>query len=128
MGRAIDTAGESIFGKRGLINVGSRPQKIVESVPPPVKSLETGSFIEIKSYAGGELGKEGESLDLRVAIGELTVKGTVPAGSVLQVTNKQLTPQGNWLELKVCSIPEIVRRTLRNPSQIKIFLQFPNPH
>jgi len=110
VGRAIDTAGESIFGKGGLINnVESTPQKIVESVPPPVKSLETGSFIEIKSSPGEELGKEGESLDLRVAIGELTVKGTVPAGSVLQVTNKQLTPQGNWLELKVCSIPEIVR-------------------
>jgi hypothetical protein len=109
VGRAIDTAGESIFGKRGLINSGSTPQKIVDSVPSRVKSLETGSFIEIKSSAGGELPKEDESLDLRVAIGELTVKGTVPAGSVLQVTNKQLTPQGNWLELKVCSIPEIVR-------------------
>ena len=74
------------------------------------------------------MGKEGESLDLRVAIGELTVKGTVPAGSVLQVTNKQPTPQGNWLELKVCSIPEIVRSNSPNPSQIKIFLQFQNLH
>jgi len=127
VGRAIDTAGESIFGKGGLINVGSTPQKIVESVPPPVKSLETGSFIEIKSSAGGELGKEGESLDLRVAIGELTVKGTVPAGSVLQVTNKQLTPQGNWLELKVCSIPEIVRSNSPKPESNKDFSTVSKP-
>ena len=127
VGRAIDTAGESIFGKRGLINVGSTPQKIVESVPPPVKSLETGSFIEIKSSAGGELEKEGESLDLRVAIGELTVKGTVPAGSVLQVTNKQLTPQGNWLELKVCSIPERVRSNSPKPESNKDFSTISKP-
>ena len=127
VGRAIDTAGESIFGKRGLINGGSTPQKIVESVPPPVKSLETGSFIEIKSSAGGELPKEGESLDLRVAIGELTVKGTVPAGSVLQVTNKQLTPQGNWLELKVCSIPEIVRSNSPKPESNKDFSTVSKP-
>ena len=127
VGRAIDTAGESIFGKGGLISVGSTPQKIVESVPPPVKSLETGSFIEIKSSAGGELGKEGENLDLRVAIGELTVKGTVPAGSVLQVTNKQLTPQGNWLELKVCSIPEIVRSNSPKPESNKDFSTVSKP-
>jgi serine/threonine protein phosphatase PrpC len=127
VGRAIDTAGQSIFGKRGLINAGSKPQKIVESVPSAVKSLETGSFIEIKSSAGGELGKEGESLDLRVAIGELTVKGTVPAGSVLQVTNKQLTPQGNWLELKVCSIPEIVRSNSPKPESTKDFSTVSKP-
>ena len=127
VGRAIDTAGESIFGKRGLIKVENTPQKIVESVPAPVKSLETGSFIEIKSSAGEELGKEGESLDLRVAIGELTVKGTVPAGSVLQVTNKQLTPQGNWLELKVCSIPENVRSNSPKPESNKDFSTVSKP-
>jgi hypothetical protein len=127
VGRAIDTAGESIFGKRGLINARSTPPKIVESVPSPVQSLETGSFIEIKSSAGGELGKEGESLDLRVAIGELTVKGTVPAGSVLQVTNKQLTPQGNWLELKVCSIPEIVQSNSPKPESNKDFSTVSKP-
>jgi hypothetical protein len=96
VGRAIDTAGESIFGKRGLINPGNTPQKIVESVPPPVKSLETGSFI-------------------------------VPAGSVLQVTNKQLTPQGNWLELKVCSIPEIVRSNSPKPESNKDFSTVSKP-
>jgi len=127
VGRAIDTAGESIFGKRGLINREKTPQKIVDSVPTPVKSLETGSFIEIKSSAGGELGKEAESLDLRVAIGDLTVKGTVPAGSVLQVTNKQLTPQGNWLELKVCSIPEIVRSNSPKPESNKDFSTVSKP-
>lgn len=107
VGRAIDTAGESIFGRRGFINARSEPEKTVESTPSPVNYLEKGSFIEIKSSAAGELGNQGDRLDLRSAIGELTVKGTVPAGSVLQVTNKQLTPQGNWLELKVCSVPEI---------------------
>jgi len=127
VGRAIDTAGESIFGKRGLISARRTPQKIVESVPSPVKSLETGSFIEIKSSAGGELGKEGESLDLRVAIGDLTVKGTVTAGSVLQVTNKQLTPQGNWLELKVCSIPEIVPSNSPKPESNKDFSTVSKP-
>lgn len=127
VGRAIDTAGESIFGKRGLIKAGSTPEKTVDSVPSPVQSLETGSFIEIKSSAAGELGKEGERLDLRVAIGELTVKGTVPAGSVLQVTNKQLTPQGNWLELKVCSIPEIVRSNSPKPESNKDFSTVSKP-
>ncbi|MEG3953915.1 protein phosphatase 2C domain-containing protein [Microcoleus sp. herbarium2] len=127
VGRAIDTAGESIFGEGGLIKAGTMPEKIVESVPPPVKSLETGSFIEIKSSAGEELRKEGESLDLRAAIGELTVKGTVPAGSVLQVTNKQLTPQGNWLELKVCSIPEIVRSNSPKPESNKDFSTVSKP-
>ena len=73
------------------------------------------------------MGKEGESLDLRVAIGELTVKGTVPAGSVLQVTNKQLTPQGNWLELKVCSIPEIVPSNSPKPESNKDFSTVSKP-
>jgi len=54
----------------------------------------------------GELEKAGDRLELHGEIGQLTVKGTVITGSVLQVTNKQLTPQDNWLELKVCSIPE----------------------
>ncbi len=127
VGRAIDTAGESIFGKRGLINARTRPEKVVESVASPVKSLETGSFIEIKTSAAGELGKEGDRLDLRGAIGELTVKGTVPAGSVLKVTNKQLTPQGNWLELKVCSIPEIVRSNSPKPKSNKDFSTVSKP-
>ncbi|MBD1830247.1 protein phosphatase 2C domain-containing protein [Microcoleus sp. FACHB-61] len=127
VGRAIDTAGESIFGKRGLINVGTPREKRVEAVASPVKSLETGSFIEIRSSAAGELGTEGDRLDLRVAIGELTVKGTVPAGSILQVTNKQLTPQGNWLELKVCSIPEIVPANSPKPSSNKDFSRVSKP-
>ncbi len=127
VGRAIDTAGESVFGKRGLINARSRPEKVVESVASPVKSLETGSFIEIKTSAAGELGKEGDRFDLRGAIGELTVKGTVPAGSVLKVTNKQLTPQGNWLELKVCSIPEIVRSNSPKPKSNKDFSTVSKP-
>ncbi|MEG5125646.1 protein phosphatase 2C domain-containing protein [Microcoleus sp. ARI1-B5] len=127
VGRAIDTAGESLFGKRGLINARSRPEKTVESVPSPVKSLEKGSFIEIKSSAVGEWGALGDRLDLRVAIGESPVKGTVPAGSVLQVTNKQLTPQGNWLELKVCSIPEIVRSNSPKPKSNKDFSTVSTP-
>ncbi|MGB7893824.1 MAG: serine/threonine protein phosphatase, partial [Microcoleus sp.] len=102
-------------------------EKTVESVASPVKSLETGSFIEIKSSGAGELGKEGDHLDLRVAIGELTVKGTVPAGTVLQVTNKQLTPQGNWLELKVCSTPEIVRSNSPKPESNKDFSTVSKP-
>lgn len=127
VGRAIDTAGESIFGKRGLINPRNGPEKTVESVPSPVKSLEKGSFIEIKSSAAGELGALGDRLDLRGAIGESPVKGTVPAGSVLQVTNKQLTPQGNWLELKVCSIPEITRSNSPKPKSNKDFLTVSKP-
>ncbi len=66
-------------------------------------------------------------MDLRVAMGELTVKGTVPPGSVLQVTNKQLTPQGNWLELKVCSIPEIVRSNSPKPEPNKDFSTVSKP-
>ncbi|MEG3839897.1 protein phosphatase 2C domain-containing protein [Microcoleus sp. herbarium14] len=127
VGRAIDTAGESIFGKRALINAASGPDKTVESVPSSVKSLEKGSFIETKSSAAGELGKKGDRLDLRVAIGELTVKGTVPAGSVLQVTNKQLTPQGNWLELKVCSLPEIAQSDSPKPKSNKDFSTVSKP-
>ncbi|WP_373535079.1 hypothetical protein [Microcoleus sp.] len=127
MGRAIDTAGESIFGKRALINSKSRPEKTFESVPSPIKSLEKGSFIEIKSSVTGELEKEGDRLDLQVAIGESPVKGTVPAGSILQVINKQLTPQGNWLELKVCSIPAIVRSNSPKPKLNKDFSTVSTP-
>ena len=121
VGRAIDTAGESLFGQRRLTNPINGPGKTVESAPTAVKSLEKGSFIEIKNSAVGELGKEGDRLDLRAAIGESPVKGTVPIGSVLQVTNKQLTPQGNWLELKVCSIPEIARSNSPKPKSNKDF-------
>jgi len=73
------------------------------------------------------LGKEGDRLDLHGEIGQLPVKGTVPAGSVLQVTNKQLTPQGNWLELKVCSIPEIVRSNSPKPNSSKDFSTVSKP-
>ncbi len=127
VGRAIDTAGESIFGKRGLINARSEPDKTVETVSSELKSLEKGSFVEIKNSGSGELGDPGDRLDLRSAIGELTVKGTVPAGSVLQVTNKQLTPQGNWLELKVCSLPEIVPSNSPKPESNKDFSTVSKP-
>lgn len=123
VGRAIDTTGESVFGKLGLINARSRQEKRVESVPSPVKSLEKGSFIEIKSSVAGELGKEGDRFDLRAAIGELTVKGTVPVGSVLQVTKTE----GSWLELKVCSIPEIVRSNSPKPKSNKDFSTVSKP-
>ena len=66
-------------------------------------------------------------MDLQVAIGESPVKGTVPAGSVLQVINKQLTPQGNWLELKVCSIPAIVRSNSPKPKSNKDFSTVAKP-
>ncbi|MFS8118123.1 MAG: protein phosphatase 2C domain-containing protein [Microcoleus sp.] len=123
VGRAIDTAGASIFGKQGLINARSKPEKKVESVPSPVKSLEKGSFIEIKSSGAGELGKEGDSLDLRATMGDLTVKGTVPVGSILQVTKTE----GSWLELKVCSIPEIVVSTSPKPKSNKDFSTVSKP-
>jgi serine/threonine protein phosphatase PrpC len=123
VGRAIDTTGESVFGKLGLINARSRQEKRVESVPSPVKSLEKGSFIEIKSSVAGELGKEGDRFDLRAAIGELTVKGIVPAGSILQVTKTE----GSWLELKVCSIPEIVRSNSPKPKSNKDFSTVSKP-
>lgn len=121
VGRAIDAAGESIFGKYGKINAESSPQTTDETLPEPVQSLEKGSFVEIKSSAIGELEKAGDGLDLHGEIGQLTVKGTVIAGSVLQVTNKLLTPQGNWLELKVCSIPEKARSTSPKSQQNKDF-------
>lgn len=123
VGRAIDTAGESVFGKRGLINARSTPEKRLESVPSPVKSLEKGSFIEIKSAATGELKKESDRFLLQAAIGELTVKGTVPVGSVLQVTKTE----GSWLELKVCSIPEIVRSNSPKPKSNKDFSTVSKP-
>ncbi|TAG73091.1 MAG: serine/threonine protein phosphatase [Oscillatoriales cyanobacterium] len=108
VGRAIDTAGESLFGKRRLTN--------------PINT-----FIEIKSSGTGELDPLGDRLNLRVAIGDSPIKGTVPAGSILQVTNKQLTPQGNWLELKVCSIPEIGRSNSPKPKLNKDFSNVSTP-
>ena len=119
VGRAIDAAGESILGKRSVI-APSSPQKIQETLPSPIQSLETGSFVEIKNSAVGESGKEGDRFYLLKKIGE-DVKVTVPAGSVLQVINKQVEPEGNWLELKVCSIPEIVVSTSGKPKSNKDF-------
>jgi hypothetical protein len=43
------------------------------------------------------------------------------------VTNKQLTPQGNWLELKVCSIPEIVPSNSPKPESNKDFSPVSKP-
>jgi len=120
VGRAIDAAGESILGKRSVIDPQSSPQKTQETLPSPIQSLETGSFVEIKNSAVGESGKEGDRFYLLKKIGE-DVKVTVPAGSVLQVTNKQVEPEGNWLELKVCSIPEIVVSTSGKPKSNKDF-------
>jgi serine/threonine protein phosphatase PrpC len=120
VGRAIDAAGESILGKHGKIDAESSPQTTVELVPSPVQSLEKGSFVEIKSSETTELGKEGDRLYLLKKIGE-DVKVTVPAGSVLKVTNKQVEPSGNWLEMKVCSIPEIGRSTSTKPKPNKDF-------
>ena len=120
VGRAIDTAGESIFGKRGMIETQSSPRKTEETLPSPIQSLETGSFVEIKSSAVGESGQESDRFYLLKKIGE-DVKVTVPASSVLQVKNKQLKPEGNWLELKVCSIPEIVISTSPKPKLNKDF-------
>jgi serine/threonine protein phosphatase PrpC len=108
VGRAIDAAGESILGKRSKFAETS-PQPSPEIAASAVKSLETGAFVEIKSPVGGESEAEENRLDLRGEIGQVEVKGTVPVGSVLRVTNKLLTRQGNWLELKVCSLPETGR-------------------
>jgi serine/threonine protein phosphatase PrpC len=120
VGRAIDTAGESIFGKRSVINTQSSPQTTEEILPSPIQSLETGSFVEIKSSAVGEFGQEGDRFYLLKKIGK-DVKVTVPGGSVLQVTNKQVESTGNWLELRVCSIPEIVVSPSPKPKSNKDF-------
>jgi serine/threonine protein phosphatase PrpC len=110
VGRSIDAAGESLLGKRAATNAeNSALPTIDETVTPAVLSLEKGSFVEIKTSTVGELVKEGDELNLHGEIDLLTVKGTVPVGSILQVTNKQVTDQGNWLELKVCSIPAIAQ-------------------
>ncbi len=120
VGRAIDTAGESIFGKRGVIDTQSSPQRTQETLPSPIQSLERGSFLEIKSSAVGKSGQEANPFYLLKKIGD-DVKVTVPAGSVLQVINKQVEPEGNWLELKVCSIPEIVESPSPKPKPHKDF-------
>ena len=120
VGRAIDTAGESIFSKRGVVNTQRSPQNTKKTLPSPIQSLETGSFVEIKSSAAGVSGRGGDNFYLLKKISE-DVKVVVPAGSVLQVTNKQVEPEGNWLELKVCSIPEIVISTSPRPKSNKDF-------
>ncbi len=120
VGRAIDTAGDSIFGKRGVIDTSSSPQTTEETLPSPIQSLETGSFVEIKSSAVGESGEESDRFYLLKKIGE-DVKVTVSAGSILQVTKKQVESTGNWLELKVCSIPQIVASPFSKPKPNKDF-------
>ncbi|MGL5064698.1 MAG: protein phosphatase 2C domain-containing protein [Microcoleus sp.] len=116
VGRAIDAAGESILGKRSQVSDESRPNITAEKLPSEVPSLEKGAFVEIKNSGAEGLVVEGDRLDLRSEIGQVEVTGTVPVGSVLLVTNKLLTPQGNWLELKVCSLPET---GALNSSQLK---------
>lgn len=118
VGRAIDAAGESMFGKPGVINTKSSPSPTATPLPDPIQALEQGSFVEIKNSAVS--GTEGDRLYLLKKIGD-RIKGTVPAGSVLQVTNKQVAPAGNWLELKICSIPEVVASNSPKPKSNKDF-------
>lgn len=120
VGRAIDTAGESILGKRSVVNTPKSPDQTEKTLASPIQSLETGSFVEIKNSALGESETEEYRLYLLKKISE-DVKVIVPAGSILQVTNKQVEPEGNWLELKVCSTPEIVVSTSPKPKSNKDF-------
>jgi serine/threonine protein phosphatase PrpC len=128
VGRSIDAAGESFLGKRSTTNGENSPSPTInQTVEPAILSLEKGSFVEIKTSTVEVLEKEGNGLNLHGEIDLLTIKGIVPVGSILQVTNKQVTDRGNWLELKICSIPEIAQSNYPKPNPNKDFLAAATP-
>ena len=81
--------------------------------------LTVGSFIQIsRSTTNAASGASAKPLTLQARPGSVfanaasgapeseTINGVIPAGGILKILNKQeVTGQGQWVRLKVCSIP-----------------------
>ncbi|WP_421658823.1 PP2C family protein-serine/threonine phosphatase [Leptothermofonsia sp. ETS-13] len=100
------------------IAVSSSPSEPVVSplppTPPPPPSppppLTVGSLIQINRLIPS--GNQSVPIALlpqppKAGVTQgIATSGTVPIGSVLQISSRQSIPnQGNWLKLKVCSVP-----------------------
>lgn len=74
------------------------------SPSPPV--LELRSLVQVGSQSVNRLSQPQAPLQIYTEFGQPLIQGQIPPGSVIQILGKQSTPQaGNWLEVKVCSVP-----------------------
>ncbi|MEB3281031.1 MAG: protein phosphatase 2C domain-containing protein [Lyngbya sp.] len=83
--------------------------------PNPTVSLKSLIQLGENTTVEGEI--PASSIRLLKEFGKPWIKGEVPQGTVVQVMEKQSTPQvGTWLELKVCYLPNSEENlTLKKP-------------
>lgn len=87
--------------------------------PSPLPPLSVGSLVQISALLPG--GNQPLPITLLPqppkpdATQGIVATGTIPIGSVLQISSRQFVPnQGNWLRLKVCSVPSAAGVTPRS--------------
>jgi len=76
--------------------------------PPPTEHpfLELQSLIQVGSPSVTARPQQQKPMQIFKEFGQPGIQGQIPPGSVIQILSKQSTPQaGNWLEVKVCSLP-----------------------
>ncbi len=86
-----------------------------ETLSSPTPTLSLKSLIKLGDNTAINDEISPASVQLLKEFGKPWIKGRVPQGSIFQVIEKQSTPQaGSWLELRVCSLPNVQGTTLKN--------------
>ncbi len=122
----LTVAGFIIYILR-ILNSSTPPKNDPTPTPtpePPVASpapsnrpfLELRSLIQVGSQSLEALPQQQKPIQIFKEFGQPWIQGKIPPGSVIQILGKQSTPQaGNWLEVKVCSIPPLSEKAEQLP-------------
>ncbi|MDY7023253.1 MAG: protein phosphatase 2C domain-containing protein, partial [Cyanobacteriota bacterium] len=99
-------------GQQGQLSVTEptappQSQPILE-LPSPNTSLSLQSLIQLGENATLTNETSLASIQLLKEFEKPWIKGKIPSGTIVQIIQKQSTPQtGTWLELKICTFPTV---------------------
>jgi serine/threonine protein phosphatase PrpC len=101
---------------------------VISPAPKERPSLELQSLIQVGSPLVNAPTQQQKPMQIFKEFGQPWIQGKIPPGSVIQILGKQSTPQaGNWLEVKVCSLPpqlENENNESLSPETVKDFSEF----
>ncbi|MEL7034851.1 MAG: protein phosphatase 2C domain-containing protein [Cyanobacteria bacterium J06592_8] len=84
-----------------------QPRSVPE-LPSPDLSLSLQSLIQLGENATLTNETSPASIQLLKEFEKPWIKGEVPEGTIVQIIQKQSTPEaGTWLELKICTLPTV---------------------
>ncbi|MGB3402164.1 MAG: protein phosphatase 2C domain-containing protein [Microcoleaceae cyanobacterium] len=102
----------SVVPDSDIAQPSSVDEPLVNTPPTPSNPiLELESLIQVGSQSANVSPQQQAPMQIYTAFGQPLILGQIPPGSVIQILGKQSTPQvGNWLEVKVCSVPPSLKK------------------